>query len=265
MKRIAAVAGLVVVALLGVIIANASGGRAPTPPPTITTRPAVPAPPPSTIRPPSLSPEAQPPPAPTPELPPPDPEPIPPPPEEPPPPPEEAPYMLFDGVPWTIQLTNYTENEVYIGSETYQATEDDGWAGGESLSYQAQESGSTKGCSTIDATRKIRGFFSWLWSWDDLGTFHHTVHFCWNYPNITKMEVNCYSDVNGIAVTNRGCGGSGYFYTWRGAASGGHYSFRQGDWGNCALRYGCFASVYPWIKIWVNGNGAWTQTQGGGD
>ena len=40
-------------------------------------------------------------------------------------------------------------------------------------------------------------------------------------------------------------------------------SYRQGNWENCIFHYGCFKNIYPWIEIWVNGNGAWTQDQGG--
>ena len=52
-------------------------------------------------------------------------------------------------------------------------------------------------------------------------------------------------------------------YSWRGSNDGGHVSFRQGDWTNCVFWWGCVGSIYPWIEIWVNGNGAWAQDQGG--
>ena len=51
--------------------------------------------------------------------------------------------------------------------------------------------------------------------------------------------------------------GTGWWYTWRGSPTGGHYSRRQGKIDNCILKWGCIGSHYPQIEIWVNGNGAW--------
>ena len=118
---------------------------------------------------------------------------------------------------------------------------------------------SSSGCDAIDVTRDITSdiFGSWL------GTFHHRVYWCWSYPRITGINVDCWSDVDGGFIDNHGCNGWGYYYNWRGNDHGGHYSFRQGDWENCVYWFGCFNNIYPWIEVWVNGNGAWAQDQGG--
>jgi hypothetical protein len=118
---------------------------------------------------------------------------------------------------------------------------------------------SDSGCDSIDVTRDITGdiFGDWI------GTFHHYVYWCWQYPRITSVNVGCWSDVDGSVINNNGCDGWGNYYSWRGSGHGGHFSHRQGDWENCFWWFGCFKNIYPWIEIWVNGNGAWAQDQGG--
>lgn len=168
--------------------------------------------------------------------------------EEPAPAPEPE-QAAWGGSPGTITL--YEDD----GSvETMEASSEDGSAEGRGGEPASQ------GCRTIDVTRNVA---AWLPNhWDHLGTFHSAVHWCWDYPGITQFDAFCWSDVQGWAVTDHGCGGSGYWYSWRGSNHGGHYSFRQADWGNCAFRYGCFNQIDPYIHIWVNGNGTWTQKQG---
>ncbi len=118
---------------------------------------------------------------------------------------------------------------------------------------------SSSGCDAVEVTRDITGdiFGDWI------GTFHHRVYWCWSYPRITGVNVACWSTVDGSFINDNGCDGWGYYYNWRGSGHGGHDSFRQGDWDNCVFGWGCFGNIYPWIEIWVNGNGAWGQDQGG--
>src|SRR5262249_13393928 len=80
---------------------------------------------------------------------------------------------------------------------------------------------------------------------------------------ITGINVECWSEVDGGVINDHGCDGWGNYYRWSGSGHGGHVSYRSGDWENCV--YWCFKSIYPWIEIWVNGNGAWAQDQGGWD
>jgi hypothetical protein len=119
---------------------------------------------------------------------------------------------------------------------------------------------SPSGCDAVDVVRNVN---SWL-SWQTLAKFHHRVYWCWSYPRITGVNVSCYaSSVLGwMGVVYHGCGGGGSYYNWAGSGQGGHYSFRQGSFQQCAFG-NCTTYRYPWIKVWVNGNGAWTQTQDG--
>lgn len=95
--------------------------------------------------------------------------------------------------------------------------------------------------------------------------FHQVKYWCWVYPRITGVNVYTYvSNVDGNYQYRGVIASSGYYYTWSGSASGGHYSFRQGKFDNCILKYGCISSSYPWVKIYVNGNGAWVGYDGGG-
>jgi hypothetical protein len=118
---------------------------------------------------------------------------------------------------------------------------------------------SASGCRFIDVTRDIYSDIFW-WEW--IGTLHHQVYWCWDYPAITDFDAGCWSDVSS-AINSNGCSGHGWYYHWRGDGRGGHYSFRQGDWDNCIFHWGCIKGIYPWVEVWVNGNGAWAQDQGG--
>jgi hypothetical protein len=118
---------------------------------------------------------------------------------------------------------------------------------------------SSSGCDAIDVTRGIESDVFGTW----LGDFHHRVYWCWSYPRVTGVNVSCWSVVDGSYVEDRGCDGWGNYYSWRGSGHGGHVSFRSGNWGNCIWWIGCVGSIYPWVEIWVNGNGAWAQDQGG--
>jgi hypothetical protein len=121
---------------------------------------------------------------------------------------------------------------------------------------------SSSGCDSVEVTRDVEGALGFMFD-DWVGTFHHRVYWCWSYPRITGINVNCWSNVDGSVIQDRGCDGWGYYYDWHGNGQGGHDSYRQADWGNCIFRYGCVKNIYPWIEIWVNGNGAWGQDQGG--
>jgi hypothetical protein len=170
--------------------------------------------------------------------------------EEPAPDPEPQWPITFASSPGTITLTGDDGS-----SETMQASEQDSSPEGRGVEPSAQ------GCRTIDVTRDIQSSFI-PFHWDHLGVFHHYVYWCWTYPRITQFYSFCWSDVQGWAVTDHGCRSSGNWYAWRGDDHGGRYSFQQADWGNCAFRYGCFNRIDPYIHIWINGNGTWTQTQG---
>jgi hypothetical protein len=90
-----------------------------------------------------------------------------------------------------------------------------------------------------------------------LWKFHQDVYWCWSYPKITQISVGTHVSDMAFNILYHGVVSSnGYWYTWRNAAHGGHYSYRQGWFENCIFHYGCVGSWYPSIQVWVNGNGA---------
>jgi hypothetical protein len=122
------------------------------------------------------------------------------------------------------------------------------------------------GCRKVDRWHQGN---SWLGR--TMYRFHQVKRWCWTqggYYNmkITSMSIATYiSHVDTCCIVYHGeLAGSqhDYYYTWKGTPTGGHYSFRQGNVANCVLRYGCLATQYPWVRIWVNGNGAWSSTHG---
>jgi hypothetical protein len=93
--------------------------------------------------------------------------------------------------------------------------------------------------------------------------YHQVNHWCWQYPNITCMNVaSSFYDVDPSGQVRYDSDGYGWYYTWAGGPFGGHYTHRDGKIDNCILRYGCIGSYYPYVDMWVNGNGAWTASGG---
>jgi hypothetical protein len=114
------------------------------------------------------------------------------------------------------------------------------------------------GCKSVHAyvTRyTLLGFVAYRWN--------HDVYFCWSYPHITQFAANEYVSDNDGNNYVRTVYRYGYWYTWSGASNGGHYSWREAQVDNCILRYGCIGTSYPWVEIWINGNGAWASNGGG--
>jgi hypothetical protein len=95
---------------------------------------------------------------------------------------------------------------------------------------------------------------------------HQVKRWCWRYPHITSLDISTdITDVDNCCIQYDGlvAGASqNYYYTWRAALDGGHFSYRKGQVGNCVLRYGCLSTWYPWVQIWINGNGAWKGEHG---
>jgi hypothetical protein len=113
---------------------------------------------------------------------------------------------------------------------------------------------SSSGSDTVDFTvtkRTLLGNVAWR--------FHQVDHWCWSYPSITCLSVGSgFYDVDGQQSVNYDDHGTGWYYSWSGAGTGGHYAERQGSVSNCIFRWGCISTSYPQVKIWLNGNGAWT-------
>jgi hypothetical protein len=172
-----------------------------------------------------------------------------------------APQATWKDSGWTWTHTDTAGNVLWTRSGTAAerpafasgAPDDAATADGQAV---PEAGASASGCNAVDET------LTWSSLISTLAVFHHRVYWCWSYPRITGVSVSCYSTNVDQLVTNLGCGGSGNYYTWSGSPQGGHYSFRQGAYKNCVPRLGCLAAAYPWIRIWVNGNGAWTSQKG---
>lgn len=111
-------------------------------------------------------------------------------------------------------------------------------------------------CYEVDKYRTAHDFITRVVVW----RYHHKVRWCATYPTIdsTSLKVDSFfSNVDSQFQVDWDDHGTGWWYTWKGSLTGGHYSRRQGKIDNCILKWGCLASHYPQIELWVNGNGAW--------
>jgi hypothetical protein len=115
---------------------------------------------------------------------------------------------------------------------------------------------SSSGSDTVDYTVTQRTTVFGIVAW----RYHQTVHWCWSYPRITCLSVGAgFYDVDGSSSrVNSSDDGYGWYYTWAGSDTGGHYSHRQGSVSNCIFKIGCIGTSYPHVDMWINGNGAWT-------
>jgi hypothetical protein len=104
--------------------------------------------------------------------------------------------------------------------------------------------------------RTVLGFVAWR--------YHQVDHWCWSYPDITCLSIGSnFYDLDGQENVNYQDHGYGWYYSWSGAGDGGHYAERDGSVSNCILHYGCLSTSYPYVNMWLNGNGAWTANGGG--
>jgi len=130
--------------------------------------------------------------------------------------------------------------------------------GGVTIDAAEGGEGGSGNCKNVWARRighSVLGFVVWK--------FEHWKYFCWSYPTITYVEGgHRWLDIDPNWLV-RGQWGDGYWYEWRGAAHGGQTSYRQGQIENCAFHIGCIGTWYPYVQIWINGNGAWTYDTSG--
>jgi hypothetical protein len=161
--------------------------------------------------------------------PPPPPAPPPPPPPPPSPPPSSNPYWYPDG--W------YYES-----------------AGVGASSGFAASSLSSAGCEIKTVTKTAKSFlFRTV-----IFRLHLRVNWCWTYPSITSLAVNCWvSDVDRFTITHTSCKLNGWYYLWSGSSTGGRYQQGQATFSNCVVKYGCWRNDLVTLRFWANGNGAW--------
>ncbi|HZR95670.1 MAG TPA: hypothetical protein VFA56_08240 [Gaiellaceae bacterium] len=115
---------------------------------------------------------------------------------------------------------------------------------------------SSSGSDTVDFTVTQRTNFGLTVAW----RYHQVDHWCWTYPRITCLSIGAgFYDVDGTSSSvNYGDSGYGWYYTWAGSATGGHFAHRSGSVSNCIFKVGCLGTSYPYVDMWLNGNGAWT-------
>lgn len=125
------------------------------------------------------------------------------------------------------------------------------------IGLQIDPGGGGSGCASVDAWRRGSTLFG-----ATAYVFHQVKHWCWSYPRVTSISVGTYvSDVDPNYIV-RGTWGHGWYFSWNGSGSGGHYSYRQARIENCVLHYGCIRNEYPWVEIRTYGNGGWSYNTG---
>jgi hypothetical protein len=113
---------------------------------------------------------------------------------------------------------------------------------------------SAAGCDTRVVTKTARSvlFRSVIFR------LHLRVNWCWRYPNITSLAVNCWvSDVDRFTITYTECKLNGWYFSWGGSLKGGRYQQGQSTFSNCVIRYGCWRNDLVTLKFWGYANGAW--------
>lgn len=87
---------------------------------------------------------------------------------------------------------------------------------------------------------------------------------CWRYPKIISVSTSTYVTDNNSQNQYKGVVASwGEWFAWCCRVSrSGHRAFRQAEFQNCILHYGCISSDYPWIRVTVRGNGTYSHAVG---
>jgi len=119
------------------------------------------------------------------------------------------------------------------------------------------------GCRSIRAAEVSHTALDYLpWVTTVAYKWNHGVYFCWDYPHIVYYAAGEWLSDADENFRLADWWGHGHWYEWRGADRGGHYSFRQAMVQNCLL-YLCHRTEYPYVQIWINGNGAWAANTSG--
>ena len=136
-------------------------------------------------------------------------------------------------------------------------------AAAEDFDVEVREEGAAAqalaGCRTVDAARIGRSAFGFV-----VYKFHQVKRWCWSNPRVTSVRTSTYvSHVDPNWDYKGVIGAKGDFYRWCcGDARSGHYTFRQARFDNCIPWIGCIRREYPWVRIWVRGNGTWSYDTG---
>ena len=114
---------------------------------------------------------------------------------------------------------------------------------------------SASGCLQLDVWKDSYSFLfhALVYRW------HQVKSWCWSGNRITSVNTTAYPTNVDPNWYYRGLASSaGWYYNWCcGISTSGHYSLRQARMENCVLKFGCIGSEYPWVKIWVHGDGSY--------
>jgi hypothetical protein len=127
------------------------------------------------------------------------------------------------------------------------------------VSTQGTAAQASAGCRSVDVARIGRSALGFV-----VYKFHQVKRWCWSYPRVTSVKTSTYVsnvdpnwDYKGVIAS------SGSFFRWCcGDARSGHRTFRQGRFDNCIPWIGCIRREYPWVRIWVRGNGTYSYDTG---
>lgn len=114
-------------------------------------------------------------------------------------------------------------------------------------------------CRTLSVARIHRTFLGFV-----AFKFWQRKRWCWRYPKVVSVQTSTYlTNVDPNYEFEGVVSAWGNWYTWCcGNTRSGHVSFREGKVKNCVLRIGCVGTYYPWVKIFVHGNGGYAYQTG---
>ena len=87
---------------------------------------------------------------------------------------------------------------------------------------------------------------------------------CWRYPRLVSVGTKTWvTDLDGFNVYKGIVSSWGRWFTWCcGDPKSGHRAFRQAEFENCIVKYGCLSTTYPWIRMTVRGDGTYAYSIG---
>lgn len=124
---------------------------------------------------------------------------------------------------------------------------------------QAAVSGSRSSSDTVSAMATCGWYEAWVTEYsylgDDLYRFLQHEDYCRDGTNITRVD-NRYAigTTLSIGIRYNGVVGNSSAST----PTRTHTGFMQGAFEGCILKYGCWDDAYPWVKIYLRGNGSHT-------
>jgi hypothetical protein len=87
---------------------------------------------------------------------------------------------------------------------------------------------------------------------------------CWRFPRLVSVGTKTYvTDMNGFNEYKGIVASWGAWFEWCcNEPRSGHKAFRQAEFQNCIVKYGCLSTTYPWIRMSVRGDGSYAYAIG---